>query len=78
MAVFLLIICSFANIFSISLLFKNGGLLTILAFILSFAFTGVLTFFSFLYTFKKKRDKYFIVKKMWMKCLKRLCELFAL
>lgn len=64
MAVFLLIICSFANIFSISLLFKNGGLLTILAFILSFAFTGVLTFFSFLYTFKKKRDKYFIVKKM--------------
>lgn len=64
MAVFLLIICSFANIFSISLLFKNGGLLTILAFILSFAFTGVLTFFSFLYSFKKKRDKYFIVKKM--------------
>lgn len=64
MAVFLLIICSFANIFSISLLFKNGGLLTILAFILSFAFTGILTFFSFLYTFKKKRDKYFIVKKM--------------
>jgi len=63
-AVFLLIICSFANIFSISLLFKNGGLLTILAFILSFAFTGVLTFFSFLYSFKKKRDKYFIVKKM--------------
>ena len=64
MAVFLLIICSFANIFSISLLFKGGGFLTILAFILSFAFTGVLTFFSFLYTFKKKRDKYFIVKKM--------------
>ncbi len=63
-AVFLLIICGFANIFSISLLFKGGGFLTILAFVLSLSFTGALTFFSVLYAVRKKQDKYFIIKKM--------------
>ena len=64
MAVFLSIICSFANIFSISLLFKGGGFLSIVAFVLALSFSGTLTFFSLLYTFRKKYEKYFIVKKM--------------
>ena len=63
-AVFLSIICGFANIFSISLIFKGGGFLSIIAFVLAISFSGSLTFFSFLYSFKKKYDKYFIVKKM--------------
>ena len=56
MAIFLLIICGFANIFSISLLFKGGGFLTILAFVLSLFFSGALTFFSVLYAVRKKQD----------------------
>ena len=66
-AIFLLIICGFANIFSISLLFKGGGFLTILAFVLSLSFSGALTFFSVLYAVRKKQDKYFIIKKMYFK-----------
>ena len=63
-AVFLSIICAFANIFSVLLFFKGGGFLTIIAFILALSFSGALTFFSFLYAFKKRWDRYFIIKKM--------------
>ncbi len=73
--VFFSIICIFANIFSIFLLFKGGGFLTILAFILAFSFTASLTFFSFLYIFKKKYVKYFIVKKM-LEYLPLVCVAF--
>ena len=64
MAIFLYVICGFANIFSLSLLFKAGGFLTIVAFILALSFSGTLTFFSLIYTLKKKHKRYFIVKKM--------------
>ena len=74
-AVFLSIICTFANTFSIFLLFKGGGFLTIVAFILALAFTGTLTFFSFLYAFKKKYSQYFIVKKM-LEYLPLVCVAF--
>ncbi|MGP1438635.1 MAG: signal peptidase I [Treponema sp.] len=64
MAIFLYVICAFANIFSISLLLKAGGILTWLAFLLAISFSGTLTIFSFFYAFKKRHDKYFVVKKM--------------
>lgn len=64
MYVLLYILCALADIFSVLLLFKGGGVLSWLAMFLALTFTIALSVFSFFYTHKKKIERYFFVKKM--------------
>lgn len=64
MSYLLYTVCIIANIFSIALISKGGGAFAFIAFFLATVFSGILTFLSIQYIYKKKIKYYSIIKKM--------------
>ncbi len=64
MLALLYLVCIFSSLFSFGLIFKGGGALSIIAGILSLAFSGTFTFFSSLPAWRREGKNYFIIKKM--------------